>query len=177
MSMQEYTKRVKALTMLLCAAVLSYSTVVCSCVAQTKANFNKEDKIDNILSRTHLLESVRLAFEGTIPTMVDAFKKKNPNMTPDQTAEIINVIRKSAIDLEPTLKKLNIEIYDSQLNDEQVDALYDFYSTPIGAQVAEKEQDITKAAMSQGGTWGRSIWAPELIKRLESDEALRGLNF
>jgi hypothetical protein len=177
MSMQEYTKHIKVLTLLLCAAVFSYSTVMCSSIAQTKANLTKEDKIEDILSRTHLLESVKLAFEGTIPTLVDAFKKRSPSMTPDQIAEVIKVIRKSAIDLEPTLKKLNIEIYDSQLNDEQVDALYNFYSTPIGAQVAEKEQDITEAAMSQAATWGRSIWAPELIKRLESDEALRGLTF
>jgi hypothetical protein len=83
MSMQEYTKHIKVLTLLLCAAVFSYSTVMCSSIAQTKANLTKEDKIEDILSRTHLSESVKLAFEGTIPTLVDAFKKRNPSMTPD----------------------------------------------------------------------------------------------
>src|SRR5271165_6378327 len=108
--------------------------------------------------------------------VVDGYKKRNPNITTDQTEEILKVVRKSINYLEPSLENMFVEIYDSQFNDEQVDSLYTFHSTPIGAQIAEKQQNIATASALQAGTWGRSIWAPEIANRLQSDDALKGLD-
>jgi hypothetical protein len=159
-----------------CIAVFICIAAASSSIAQTKSDLTKEDKIKEIISRTNIVTSMKDGLETNMPTMVDTYKKQNPDITSDQTAELLKVIRKSIIDLEPSLENMYVQIYDNQLSGEQVDALYTFYSTPMGAQLAQKLQDINRAAVRQAGTWGKSIWAPEIKKRLQADDALKGLN-
>jgi hypothetical protein len=157
-------------------AVFVCASQVSSSFAQEKSDLTKEDKIKEIILRTHVLDLMKNGLERSMPTIVDAYKKRNPNINADQTEEILKVIRKSITDLEPSLENMYLEIYDSQLNDKQVDSLYTFYSTPIGAQIAEKQQNLATASALQAGTWGRSVWSPEIVKRLQSDDALKGLD-
>src|SRR5580704_9367594 len=108
------------------------ASLMSSSFAQEKSDLTKEDKIKEIILRTHVLDLMKNGLERSMPTIVDAYKKRNPNINADQTEEILKVIRKSITDLEPSLENMYLEIYDSQLNDKQVDSLYTFYSTPIG---------------------------------------------
>jgi hypothetical protein len=174
-SVQACRARMAMTVSLTVAAFLCISTLSPS-FAQTKADLTKEDKIKEIISRMHVLDSMKNGLERSVPTFVDTYKKRNPNMTTDQAEEILRVIRKSITDPQPSLESMFVEIYDGQLNDEQVDTLYTFYSTPIGAQIAERQQNVATAAALQAGTWGRSIWAPEITKRLQADDALKGLD-
>ena len=48
---------------------------------------------------------------------------------------MVKVLRNSIADLEPSLENLLVQLYDSQLNDEQVDTWYRFYSTPIAPRL------------------------------------------
>ena len=175
MSVQACLAR-RAMLVPLMVAVFVCMSAVSSSFAQTKTDLSKEDKIKEIILRTHVLDLMKNGLERSMPTIVDGYKKRNPNITTDQTEEILKVVRKSINDLEPSLENMFVEIYDSQFNDEQVDSLYTFYSTPIGAQIAEKQQNIATASALQAGTWGRSIWAPEIANRLQSDDALKGLD-
>ena len=160
-----------------CLAAFICIAAAFSSIAQTKADLTKVEKIKAIISRTRQLDIARDTFEKNIPMIMNAYKQNNPNLTSNQTEEIITVIRKSIIDLGPSFERMVIGVYDDQMNNEQVDALYDFYSTPIGSQIAEKQQYMIKFSGLQAGTWGRSILAPEIKKRLQADDALKGLNF
>jgi hypothetical protein len=149
---------------------------MCQSFAQTTSNLTKVDKIRDVISRGHLMDSVLGGFEQGMPTIIDAYKKQNPNLTMAQTEEILAIVRKTVGDLSPSLETMLIDIYSSHYSDEQIDALYTFYSSQIGSQIVEKEQAVTTAAGLQGKTWGMTVLFPELTRRLQSDEELRGLN-
>jgi len=157
------------------AAVLCISAAPQS-FAQTTSNLTKVDKIRDLISRRHEMDSVLGGFEQSIPTIVDAYKKQNPNLTMPQTEEMLAIIRNTVADLKPSLEKMLIDIYISQYSDEQIDSLYAFYTTPVGSQIAEKEGAVKMAAGLQGKTWGMTVLFPEITKRFQSDEVLRGLN-
>jgi hypothetical protein len=114
--------------------------------AQTTLILTKEGKNKDIISRRHAVDSMLIAFEERMPTIVDAYKKHNPSITTAQVEEMIKVLRNSIDDLKPSLENMFVEIYLATYNDEQIDSLYAFYSTPLGTQVAEKEQALTAAA-------------------------------
>jgi hypothetical protein len=166
----------KALIAVTIAILLCISAAFPS-LPQTESNVSKNEKIKTILARMHFADTFRLGLETGMPKFIDVYKTKNPDLTPTQVEEILKVVRTSVVDLEPSLDNMMAQVYDSQFNDEQIDALYSFYSTPVGGQIAEKQQALSAAAALQSGTWARTIWSPEITKRLQSDELLKGLEF
>ena len=66
------------------------------------------------------------------------------------------------------LESLLVSVYDKHLTDEEIDAMLEFYRTPVGRSIISKMPAVMEESMAVGEKWGRGI-AEEILRDLEAD--------
>ena len=128
----------------------------------------KMDAIDELLDVTGASKMGELFGNAFVQQMTMALKQTNPQVDPRAFQiledEIMTVIREEMIN-NHALNKISYPIYHKYLTLADINALIDFYNSPVGKKVISVMPQITQEAMQGGQQLAQSI-GPKLEKRL-----------
>lgn len=66
------------------------------------------------------------------------------------------------------LSSLAIPIYAKHFTDREIDALLEFYRTPVGRSIVSKMPKVMQESMAAGQAWGRDLMQ-EVLRDLQAD--------
>ncbi|HEY2048668.1 MAG TPA: DUF2059 domain-containing protein [Caulobacteraceae bacterium] len=105
---------------------------------------------DRYMVDTHSERMVRALTEQTLRRSLDAeMRRMNagvPVIPESMQAEIRQAALETARALEPRLRERIARLMASEYTTQELQALVDFYETPVGRQIAEKSLDVPAAA-------------------------------
>lgn len=66
------------------------------------------------------------------------------------------------------LNRMVVPIYERHFTDQEIDAMIDFYRSPLGRSIISKMPVVVQESMAVGQTWGRRL-AEEVLRDLRED--------
>ena len=134
-----------------------------------------EDKLKTIIPFEVFDKNVSQLLDQTKSTLIQHLKGVSNKITPEIGERIANHLKDEMELIKPEMYQFFLAYHKERLTDEELGALYDFYRTPIGGQVARKMSDISIAIIPETQTYLRKF-APRLQMRLVQDpEILKAL--
>lgn len=84
------------------------------------------------------------------PTLRPALMQQYPEASDDQVSRSIDLIAQSFQDASPELLEASARVYAENFTAEEIDAINDFYRTPVGAKLTELLPTISQEASLAG---------------------------
>ncbi len=150
--------------------VLGFLAVPLQAFAQTAS---LDEKIRYILEINELERNFDTTFQGYRPMMIDQLRRTSDKVTPEIAEHIANLATEEYQSLKPQFTAFVAEFYKTQLTEEEVGALYDFYKSPVGSKVGRKTSRIVENLLPQTMAFMQHHFAPKFQARPANDEKLR----
>lgn len=115
--------------------------------------------------------------EAVVPLYTKGLLAKNPNLTPQQIARIKAIIMTA---FDGNITAWRNQILDAMIKtyaEQEIDALYQFHTSPAGIAIAAKQDALEQSVQSQARTYSQKIFGPETVKVIVSDPLLKDLKF
>ncbi len=141
------------------------------------SDLSKTEKIERLHAILRYPDRMAQQAEAARTLLVTSIRSKNRNMTVDELRTLNGVIREA---LEASNKILAADIRaiaERSYTDSELESLLAFLSTPEGATIANKMYEQSVELASQSRTFGATILAPEIKRRLRDNEVTRQLKF
>ncbi|MGB9429882.1 MAG: DUF2059 domain-containing protein [Gammaproteobacteria bacterium] len=102
--------------------------------------------------------------------LVNNLKAAHPDIAPKAFTIVQEETQKSMSDPETMnqLVEMLAPIYAKYYTDADVRQMIAFYKTPLGQKIIRTNPEIAQASLQDGEQWGRTVLAPELIKRIQA---------
>lgn len=94
--------------------------------------------------------------------MTDSLKAAMPNVPDDWWARFM-----AEVDPED-VTAIVVPIYDRHFTAEEIDAMLEFYRTPVGRSLIAKMPVVVQESMAAGQAWGKRL-AEEILEELEAE--------
>ncbi|MHB8425963.1 MAG: DUF2059 domain-containing protein, partial [Gammaproteobacteria bacterium] len=110
--------------------------------------------------------------------MINNLQASHPDISPKAFTIIKEETRKMLADPHTTdqlIEKL-VPIYAKYYSDQDVRQMIAFYKTPMGKKIIRNNPEIAQDSLQQGEQWGRTVLAPELVKRIQARLKQAGIN-
>ncbi len=114
---------------------------------------NKREKVVATITAQQTVHTL----SKTIATMVGTLIGLAPPDIALDTSKAMELFKTRMIARVPELLERVADLHEATYNDEEVDALYNFYTSPIGASIVEKGNAIAEPAQRVGNAWGQEI--------------------
>ncbi len=140
------------------AVCLCLSAVVCS--GQEKASIPSKEDVLKFMEVLHLKVQLNQYFDGFAKQAKlgaeEGFKKKIPNPTPEQLAEVDRFADSLFRDM-PVDEMIDamVPIYQKHLTKEDLAGILAFYSSPLGQKLQREQPAMMQEGMQAGGEIGR----------------------
>ncbi len=132
----------------------------CSCPAQEKPAASEtatDAETAALVKKVMEVSQVKSTMEKSIGTMIEQGKKAaGPNadkLPPEFWPEVEKELRKQL----PALLDTIVPLYAKHFTKSDLNALIDFYTSPAGRKLAEKQPLILQESMMAGSAWGEKI--------------------
>ncbi|MEM6633770.1 MAG: DUF2059 domain-containing protein [Bacteroidota bacterium] len=102
-------------------------------------------------------------YKAAITQVFSMFKQKYNDVDPEIWTELEGEFMQTSLD---ELVDMLVPVYSKHLTEEDMHAVIEFYSTPVGKKFAEKTPLITQESMQIGQSWGMKI-GEEFVKKME----------
>jgi hypothetical protein len=156
------------------ALLVALASALCGAPARCEtASLDKRAEIKEILIKTNAVDTAKRGMGAMAPMLLQIIRAKHSEMTAEQAQATMDIIKGVMNDQAGFVEKTVTDAYDETFSTEEVDALYKFYASPIGAQIASKVSAAQENAALKGQAWGQSVFGPEVIKRLKANESLK----
>ncbi|WP_112662045.1 DUF2059 domain-containing protein [Microvirga flavescens] len=132
-----------------------------------------DDKIRAILEMGDFNRGVDVGFDSMRPMMIEQLKRATPKMTPELADYVGTIAKEEVGNIKPQLLDFAVKFLKTQLTDEEVTALYDFYRTPTGSILARKMNGVMGNLMVETQKFMSTTFGPRLVERLKSDPKLQ----
>lgn len=138
----------------------------------------KKEKIEHLLEVTGSLKIGAMFGKVIVNQMNQAYQKMGTAI-PDTVLQIMEEEVGILIDNEMKLKSGLVDqlcaIYDKYYNEEDIDAMLQFYSTETGKKIIETLPNVIQESMLVGQQWGMQK-GPELAEKLKERLIKKGIN-
>lgn len=119
--------------------------------ADDPSHHAKAEKVVSIMHVDHMMDGYFDAMKAQLPAMLGAADSA-AKMTPEQKvifdefqSKLFGIVRE---ELRAKLLPKMVDVYDKTFSDEELDAMYGFYSTPVGQSVLMKTPQAMQNSMS-----------------------------
>ena len=130
------------------------------CAGQEKPNVPSKEDVLKFMEVLHLKAQLNQYFDGFAKQAKvgaeEGFKKKVPNPTPEQLAEVDRFADSLFTDM-PVDEMIDamVPIYQKHLTKEDLDGILAFYSSPLGQKLQHEQPAMMQEGMQVGGEIGR----------------------
>ncbi|MGH8403520.1 MAG: DUF2059 domain-containing protein, partial [Gammaproteobacteria bacterium] len=102
--------------------------------------------------------------------LINNLQASHPDISPKAFTIIKDETGKMLTDPHTTdqLVQMLVPIYAKYYSDEDVRQMIAFYKTPLGQKIIRNNSAIAQASMQDGEQWGKTVLAPELVKRIKA---------
>ncbi|MBL56691.1 MAG: hypothetical protein CMP61_05845 [Flavobacteriales bacterium] len=102
-------------------------------------------------------------YSTVIKQMFTMFKEQYSNVEEKTWVELEKEFQKTSIN---DLVRMLAPVYVKYLNQEELQELIDFYSSPVGKKIAQSTPLITQESMQIGQEWGKKI-GEEFVQKMK----------
>lgn len=139
--------------------LLSALLLMGAAFAQSAGTSSYEKKLSKMMKA----QGVEKTFKTSVSMMVKQFKMINTDVPAEVWDELEVEFEKASID---ELISMLVPVYQRHLTESDLDAIIQFYETPVGKKLAKATPAISEESMQVGQQWGAKI-GEIVAKRLE----------
>ena len=128
----------------------------------------KRQQIERLLEVTGALNVAKIMSAAVTREMTNAVKQVRPDIPPealDVMEEVVNSVISEEMVAKGGFVDLIIPVYAKHFTNADLDAMIEFYGTPIGQKTVKVMPQITKEAMQIGQRWGQTL-GPTIVERV-----------
>ena len=145
--------------------------------AQDTAQLTARDKVAKILDLQFSKQAYTAVIENYVPVVINSARLKNPSLTPAQIKQITDIYKNTVVEMRSSVVDATIDGWLETYSEEEIDALYKFYTSPVGSAIAAKQAALSQSTQSKNRMVNQTIVNPELIRRMKSDPILKDVAF
>lgn len=134
-----------------------------------------DDKVKYILEVGNFSEGVDTGFNAFRPMLLQQLKQTSSKITPEAANQIATIAGEELNALKPALLGFGVEFIKKKLDEEEINAMYEFYKTPVGARLGRKMSAAMPSLMTELQPFMAVQFAPRFQARLSQDPKLRSL--
>lgn len=129
-------------------ALTGVPAVVCSQEAEPSAveapKMSKRDLARKVVDASGVNDQWEDMFQLYADEMYKSQIEENPDLTAAQVEEQFNMILGIINDLKPEIIDIMVDVFVENYTEEELQAMYDFYSSPIGQSIIKKQVMVMK---------------------------------
>jgi hypothetical protein len=133
------------------------------------------DKVAKILDLQFSQQAFMAAIENTVPQFIANLRVKNPGLTLPQVKQLTDIYKQTQLDTRIMNRDAAIDGWIETYTEDEIDALYKFYTAPLGTTIAAKQPTLTLNTQSKTRVISQTIFGPELARRIKADPMLKDL--
>jgi hypothetical protein len=157
--------------------IIAFALSFAPAFAQEVKPIAPRDKVAKILDLQFSQPAFMAIIENSVPQFINAVRLKNPALTPTQIKEITEIYKQAQIDIRAVNRDATIDGWIETYSEQEIEALYKFYTSTLGAAIAAKQAALAQNTQSKTRMISQTIFAPDLARRLKSDPLLKDLAF
>ncbi len=125
-------------------------------------------RIERLIEVTGALNVAKIMSAAVTQEMTNAVKRVRPDIPPEAldivAEEVTSVISEEMVAKGGFIDRI-VPVYAKYFTNDDLDAMIEFYETPVGRKTISVMPQVTKEAIQIGQSWGQSL-GPTIVERV-----------
>ena len=125
-------------------------------------------RIERLIEVTGALNVAKIMSAAVTQEMTNAVKRVRPDIPPGAldivAEEVTSVISEEMVAKDGFIDRI-VPVYAKYFTNDDLDAMIEFYETPVGRKTISVMPQVTKEAIQIGQSWGQSL-GPTIVERV-----------